>query len=115
MLMTSLASEILASLLLLLGSFFALGAGMGVLRMPDFFTRLLASGKAATLGAILLSFGTAVYFNDVHVWIQCLMIIVFFLVTAPMAAHLLGRAAYESGVPYRGEDGKTHQRGKPIK
>lgn len=92
--------ELIASILLIGGAIFAMGAGLGVLRMPDFFNRLNSASKASTLGAVLMSLGTAVYFNDVDVWLQCGLVVIFFFATTPMAGHLLARAAYKSGVPY---------------
>ena len=69
------------------------------MRMPDVFNRMSASTKAATLGVGCTLMGVAFYFGDFATFIRASAIIVFLLLTAPVAAHLLGRAAYQDGVP----------------
>ena len=91
--------EIMVMALMLLGAFFMFLAGVGVLRMPDLFLRMSSTAKAGTLGAGLILFGAAVYFDDFSVYTRALAIIMFLLLTAPVAAHMIGRAAYFSGVP----------------
>lgn len=95
----SLLIEILASLLLLIGGLFAFAAGFGVLRLPDLYVRMHASTKAGTLGAMLVMAAVALFFLDGGVAMRALVIVIFLLLTAPVAAHLIGRAAYRSGVP----------------
>ncbi|MGQ9807649.1 MAG: monovalent cation/H(+) antiporter subunit G [Armatimonadota bacterium] len=91
--------EILAASLMLLGSALALIASIGVIRMPDMFSRMQASSKAGTLGVALAAAGAAVFFHAVPVTSRALLIIVFFLLTAPVAAHLIARSAYLMRVP----------------
>lgn len=74
-------------------------AAIGVARMPDVFTRLQASTKAASLGAGLVFCAAAVHFGDFSVASRAVAAIAFLLLTAPVAAHLLGRAAYFVGIP----------------
>lgn len=91
--------EAITALLLLLGAIFILIAGLGVLRMPDVFMRLSATSKAATLGVGLVLVATAFYFDDFGVAARALATIVFLLLTTPVAAHRISRAAYLTGVP----------------
>ena len=86
-------------LLITIGTFFILMAGLGLVRMPDLFLRMSASTKAATLGVGCTLLGVAFYFGDFTTFIRVGAIITFLLLTAPVAAHLLGRAAYQDGVP----------------
>ncbi|MBM3129195.1 MAG: monovalent cation/H(+) antiporter subunit G [Chloroflexi bacterium] len=92
-------AAILSALLILVGTFFMLVAALGVVRFPDLYMRLHSSTKSATLGVGCVMLGAAIHFNDVGFATQALAITLFLLVTAPVAAHLLGRAAYLSGVP----------------
>jgi multicomponent Na+:H+ antiporter subunit G len=85
------------SLLIVAGAVCALLAAMGVLRMPDLFTRLQASSKAATLGAILTLIAVALYFQSVAVAVKALLVILFLALTAPVGAHRIARAAYIRG------------------
>jgi multicomponent Na+:H+ antiporter subunit G len=87
------------SVLLLLGSSFVLLAAVGLLRLPDLYTRMHASTKPATLGVSLLVSGLAWHAGDLGVGARAVLVVVFFLLTAPVAAHRLGRAAYRAGVP----------------
>jgi multicomponent Na+:H+ antiporter subunit G len=92
-------SEVIALTLIFIGSAFLLLASVGVLRMPDLYMRLQASAKAATLGLGCLLLGLAVHFSDIAVTSRALLTIVFLVLTAPVAAHMIGRAAYIVGVP----------------
>jgi multicomponent Na+:H+ antiporter subunit G len=85
-------------LFITIGAFFILIAGLGLVRMPDLFLRMSASTKAATLGVGCTLLGVALYFGDFATFIRAGAIITFLLLTAPIAAHLLGRAAYQDGV-----------------
>ena len=91
--------EILTSLLIVAGGFFALAAGLGVLRLPDVLIRMHASTKAGTLGCGLILVAVAVHFGEIGIVARALAAIVFLLLTAPVAAHMIGRAAYRTGVP----------------
>ncbi len=85
--------------LILLGGFFCFVAGLGVLRLPDVLIRMHASTKAGTLGAGLILAAVAVFFADTATITRAVATIVFLLITAPVAAHMIGRAAFRSGVP----------------
>ncbi len=81
------------------GCLFMLLAGVGLLRMPDFLTRMHASSKAATLGAALVVAAVAIALWDGAVALRALLVSMFLLITAPVAAHAIARAGYISGVP----------------
>jgi multicomponent Na+:H+ antiporter subunit G len=74
-------------------------AGIGLLRMPDLLTRMHASSKAGTLGAALVLLAVAVHFADAAITVRALVVCVFLLLTAPIASHVIARAAYRAGVP----------------
>jgi len=93
-------SEILIGILILAGSFFAIVAAIGVLRLPDVLIRMHASTKAGTLGCGLILLAVAIHWSgDTGVIIKALAAIIFLLLTAPVGAHMIGRAAYRTGVP----------------
>lgn len=91
--------EILVFVLMFFGAFFMLLAGIGVLRMPDLYLRMSSTAKAGTLGSGLILIAAAVHFNDFSITTRTIAIIVFFLLTAPVATHMIGRAAYFDGIP----------------
>lgn len=89
--------EFLGAIIALTGSVFLLLGGLGILRMPDSYNRLQAGTKASTLGTILALVGVAFFHPD---WIGKLLILSFFvMLTSPIAAHALARAAHASKVP----------------
>ena len=89
--------EILVSVLLVGGAACALLAAVGVLRMPDLFSRLQASSKAATLGAILIMAATAIHFDGGSPAVRALLVILFLALTTPVGAHRIARAGYLGG------------------
>lgn len=91
--------DILIAALLCGGTFFALVAAIGVVRMPDIYMRISAASKASTLGASLVLAAVALYFDSAAVTGKAVAIVAFTMLTAPVAAHMLGRAAYFSGEP----------------
>lgn len=91
--------DIIVGMLVLPGAALIVIAGIGVVRMPDLFTRMQSTTKAAVLGTGLILLGVAVNFGEIGVTSRALAAIVFIALTAPIAAHLLGRAAYFLGVP----------------
>lgn len=91
-------AEVLSTIFLLVGASFTLVAAIGMGRMPDLFTRLHCSTKSATLGVGCMVLGAAIYFGETQVWARGLAIVGFLFATAPVAAHMIGRAAYFAGV-----------------
>ncbi len=104
--------EILSGIFLLLGTLFILLSAIGILKMPDLYTRMSATTKASTLGIGLVLIGTSVYWQDFGIASRALAIIVFLFLTAPVAAHIIGRAAYFGKVPLW-EKTKIDEFGKP--
>lgn len=92
------ALEILTCVLMLAGSAFSFIAALGIFRMPDLFTRMQAAAKTGTLGVGLVLAALAVHFADIGVTTRAGLVIVFLFLTAPVAAHLIARAGYISGV-----------------
>ncbi|MCO6484732.1 MAG: monovalent cation/H(+) antiporter subunit G [Saprospiraceae bacterium] len=81
------------------GVLFILLAAVGIVRMPDLYLRISVTTKAATLGTGLVLMATAWHFQDTAVTARILAIILFIFLTAPVGAHLIGRASYFVGVP----------------
>ena len=91
--------DVVTAILWLAGSAFALLAAVGVLRMPDVFTRMQASTKASTLGLGCLLLGAAVQMGDFASFIRVTTIGAFVLLTTPVAGHVIARASYFADVP----------------
>ncbi len=89
----------LAAFLLVAGALFSLLAAVGILRMPDLFNRMHTSTKSGTMGVGCILIAAAVYCRDFGTALTAILIFVFFLLTAPVAAHMIARAAYFTGVP----------------
>lgn len=92
-------TDYLTAFLLLAGSLFMLLAGVGVLRMPDVLTRMQAASKAATLGISCMFLALAAHFQEIGVASRAVLVIGFVFLTAPVAAHMLGRSAMALGAP----------------
>lgn len=92
-------SEIIAGALLLVGAAFLLLAAVGLLRMPDLFTRMSAATKGTTLGVGCMLLAVGVYFPGIGITTRAIAGIGFFFITGPVAAHMIARAAYFVGVP----------------
>ena len=92
-------TDVVTAVVWLVGSAFALLAAIGVLRMPDVFTRMQASTKASTLGLACLLIGTALQMGDFATLIRVASIGAFVLLTTPVSSHVIARASYVAGVP----------------
>ena len=82
--------------LLLLGALFSLIAAIGVVRLPDLYTRMHAASKAGAVGGGLVLLAVALMCFDVGVALRAIMGFVFLLLTTPVGAHLLARASYRT-------------------
>ncbi len=89
--------EWIAAALMLFGALLMLLSAVGLLRMPDMYTRLSAASKATSLGATFLLAGFAVVQPDLSVIGRAVATLVFVLVTVPVAAHAIARAGYRDG------------------
>ena len=94
------ARDLLAAALLLAGVLTALLAAVGLLRMPDVFTRMSATSKASTLAKMCVFLALALGFGELGVTTRALAAVAFVFLTAPLAAHAIGRAAIALGVPF---------------
>jgi multicomponent Na+:H+ antiporter subunit G len=92
-------SDILATVAVVLGAALGVLSAVGILRMPDVYIRLQVASKASSLGIALLMLGVAAHFGDLSVTIRALLVVVFLFLTAPVAAHVIGRAAYITRTP----------------
>lgn len=90
--------DMATALLLIAGGIFSFVAALGMLRLPDTIIRMHAATKAGTLGAGLIFIATAFYYSELSTTLRALAAVAFLLLTAPVAAHLIGRAAYSSKV-----------------
>lgn len=87
----------LAGLLIVIGAAFTLVASIGILRLPDVYSRMHSASKVGTLGSGTMLIALAVIAADVATTTRALAGVVFFLLTAPISAHLLAKAAYSVG------------------
>jgi len=79
------------------GAVFSLLAAVGVLRLPDLYTRMHAASKAGVVGAGLVLLAMAIESGDGSVIIRAVLGVLFLLLTTPVSAHLLAKAAYRAG------------------
>lgn len=89
---------VLAAMLVAGGLFGAVGA-LGLVRMPDVLIRMHASTKIGTLSCGLIIAASAVHFGLPEITVRAVAIVIFLFLTAPIAAHMIGRAAVSTGVP----------------
>jgi multicomponent Na+:H+ antiporter subunit G len=113
------ALDIACMLLVLCGLVFFLGAAVGLLRFPDFYTRMHAAGKGDTLSTLLIMTGVAIY--ELHgiaegsgsavsiplIIIKIMAIGIFIMVTSPTSTHALMHAGYDDNISPVGEDGEA--------
>ncbi|MDI2585932.1 MULTISPECIES: Na+/H+ antiporter subunit G [unclassified Psychrobacillus] len=92
--------ELGAALLILLGSIMSVISALGIIRLPDVYTRSHAATKSSTLAVLLSLTGAFIYFwvHEGFISVRLLLGIVFVFLTAPVAGHLITRAAYRARV-----------------
>jgi multicomponent Na+:H+ antiporter subunit G len=90
--------DTLTIILVLLGTFFMMIGSIGVVRLPDFFTRSHATSKSDTLGIMLLIGGLMCYEGISLNSLKLLVIFLFVALANPVGAHALARAAFKYGV-----------------
>jgi multicomponent Na+:H+ antiporter subunit G len=93
--------EILAGAAMIIGTFFMVVTGIGLVRFPDVYTRMHAAGKAGTVGVAFLILAPAVFFatSQPFVTVRGVLAIVFQLLTTPAATYLLAHACYVTSYP----------------
>lgn len=90
--------DLIIATLLILGCFFAVTGGIGVLRMPDIYTRIHPAGKSDTMAQMLILSGLIVHDGFTLVSVKLLMIILFLFITTPTATHAVAKASHLSGL-----------------
>ena len=85
-----------SALCLLLGSFLCLSGGVGIIRFPDFYTRMHAVGVTDTLGAGMILIGLMLQTSEGLVVIKLLLILVMTIFISPVASHALAKAAFRN-------------------
>jgi multicomponent Na+:H+ antiporter subunit G len=89
--------DVLAGVLLVLGAFHSLAAGVGLVRFPDLLSRMHAATKPQILGLLLVVAAVAIADRSWATMLVLIPVVVFQLLTAPIAAHMIGRAGHRSG------------------
>lgn len=97
--MISAFMNVAVGLLLIIGAAFSLVAAIGIVRLPDVYSRMHAASKAGTLGSGVALIALALHTPDAAVVTRALAGFIFLLLTAPIAAHLLAKAAYAARYP----------------
>lgn len=92
-------SDVFAGIFLLIGAAFLFLAGLSLVRLPDLLTRLSASTKAVAFGAGLVFVAVSIFFHEVATDARAIAGILFFAITAPIAATVIARSARRTGVP----------------
>ncbi|MFC0473578.1 monovalent cation/H(+) antiporter subunit G [Halalkalibacter kiskunsagensis] len=113
------AIEIILSIFILMGAFLSLLGSIGLIRFPDVYGRTHAATKSATLGVISIMIATFLFFLLVEgIFVgKVLLSILFVFLTAPVAALMVARAAYRTGVPLwekSGQDDLKKMYGKKL-
>jgi multicomponent Na+:H+ antiporter subunit G len=90
--------QYLSAAFLVIGGLFSLLAAVGILRLPDLFTRMHAASKAGAVGAGLALIAVALVSMNAAVILRAFLGVIFLLLTTPVSAHLLARAAYHAGI-----------------
>lgn len=88
----------IAAILLFSGAVLALAGGVGVIRFPDFYTRMHAAGITDTLCSALVLFALMLHFGLTLASLKVLLILAFMLFTCPTASHALARTARKNGL-----------------
>ena len=94
-----LAIDVISTVFLAAGAFFMITGTVGLLKFPDFYTRLHATGKCDTLGQILIIVGCMIYEGFTFITIKLLLVSAFYLLVGPTGTHALMKAAYVTGLP----------------
>lgn len=87
----------LSGILVVIGAAFTLVATIGLLRLPDIYSRMHSASKVGTVGSGAVLIALAIHSQDLATVMRALAGVAFFLLTAPVAAHLLAKASYSAG------------------
>ncbi len=94
-----LVRQAFAALFLLGGLVFFIGSAIGMLRLPDFYSRVHASGNSETLGCMLSFIGLIIYEGLTLTSLKMVFVFLIVFLANPIGSHILGKAAYKSGHP----------------
>lgn len=94
-----LAIDVISTVFLAAGSLIMMTGTVGLLKFPDFYTRMHATGKCDTLGQILIIVGCMIYEGFTFITIKLLLVSAFYLLAGPASTHALMKAAYVTGLP----------------
>jgi len=97
-----------SSLCLFIGSFLCVSGGIGILRFPDFYTRMHAVGVTDTLGAGMILIGLMILSPDFLVFTKLMIVLLLTLLIGPTTSHVLAKAAFHNGL-------KPALNNKPLK
>ncbi|CAN5921559.1 monovalent cation/H(+) antiporter subunit G [soil metagenome] len=97
--MLNVVVDVVVSVLLLAGCLLALLAAVGLHRFPDLLCRMHAATKPATLGLLFIALAVGVTVTSQGSVVKLLLVVILQFLTTPVAAHMVGRAAYRSGIP----------------
>lgn len=95
------SAEVIAGVFIFIGTIISLISSIGLVRLPDVYTRSHAGSKSSTLGVLSVLVGTLLFFviADGYFSIRLILGICFVFLTAPVAAHVICRSAYRTNVP----------------
>ena len=91
-------SDIIGIIFIIIGLFFDFFGCLGLIRLPDVYNRLQASTKCVTFGTCSIMFGVFLILGFTAGGIKALLCIIFLVLTAPVSAHVIARAAHISGI-----------------
>ncbi len=92
-------ADIIAIISIYVGILFIMISAVGIIRMPDVYTRMSAVTKAVTLGVGFILLGVIIHFNETGMLIKCTIIFAFLLFSLSVAAHVIGLTAYRHKTP----------------
>jgi multicomponent Na+:H+ antiporter subunit G len=95
----TLANDLAIIALVTVGTGFIVIAAIGILRMPDLYSRLHVASKAPTLGIAMLALALVLHFDEASLWFRATALGLILFVTAPISAHLIARAGFKTNTP----------------
>lgn len=90
--------SIVSGLFLFIGSFLCISGGVGIIRFPDFYTRMHAAGVTDTLGSAMILTGLMFQSGDLLVFAKLVMVLLLILLVGPTTSHVLAKAAFHNGL-----------------
>ncbi len=91
--------EVIAAIFMLSGLIFFIGSAIGMLRLPDFYSRIHASGNSETMGCTLSFIGLMIYEGPTLTTVKMAFVFLFVFLANPIGSHILSKSAYKTGHP----------------